>query len=208
MRRTIAVVVVAAILVLQLALVHADEPGKPSSTPGSSKPKSLGLRATVKDILHRPDVHAAKSVMVMADVALVIAGIQLQLSMAHEKLMALRLGEFSASSHHHQHQAHAHHHTEHLAAQGSTGILALLLVHSLTEVWALGLSTFMKNTALVVDLFIVATSLYLEIIFDSLQGVARQYAELWRFVRIVHGSFETFVHSPLVAPYVAPDHHH
>jgi hypothetical protein len=31
-------------------------------------------RAVVKDTLHRPDVHAAKSVMVMADVALVIAG--------------------------------------------------------------------------------------------------------------------------------------
>eukprot|EP00277_Geminigera_cryophila_P028592 CAMPEP_0179463524 /NCGR_PEP_ID=MMETSP0799-20121207/45570_1 /TAXON_ID=46947 /ORGANISM="Geminigera cryophila, Strain CCMP2564" /LENGTH=181 /DNA_ID=CAMNT_0021266853 /DNA_START=91 /DNA_END=633 /DNA_ORIENTATION=- len=181
MRRTVGVFVLLAILVLHLALVQADDPKpqKPNSAPGSSKPKSLGLRATVKDILHRDDVHAAKSVLVMADVALVIAGIQLQLSMVHEQLMALKLGEFSASSHHHQHQAHAHHHTEHLAAQGSTAILAILLLHSLTEVWALGVGKFMKNTALVVDLFVVATSLYLEVIFESLQGMARWYAEVW-----------------------------
>lgn len=54
--------------------------------------------------LHRPDVHAAKSVMVMADVALVMAGIQLQLSMLHEQMVALKLGEFSASARHHSHQ--------------------------------------------------------------------------------------------------------
>ena len=32
-------------------------------------------------------------------------GIQLQLSMIHEKMLTLRLGEFSASAHHHSHQA-------------------------------------------------------------------------------------------------------
>jgi len=58
----------------------------------------------VKNFLHRPDVHAAKSVMVMADVALVMAGIQLQLSMMHEQMVALKLGQFSASAHHHEHQ--------------------------------------------------------------------------------------------------------
>eukprot|EP00802_Teleaulax_amphioxeia_P023942 Tamp_24584.p3 GENE.Tamp_24584~~Tamp_24584.p3 ORF type:complete len:147 (+),score=27.85 Tamp_24584:497-937(+) len=146
--------------------------------------------------------------MVMADVALVVAGIQLQLSMIHEKMLTLRLGEFSASAHHHSHQAHVHHHNEHLAAQGSTGILAILFVHGLTELWAMGVTKFCKNKALVVDLFVVATSLYLEIIFDALEGTARVLAELWRFVRIIHGSYETFVHSPLVAPHVAADHHH
>jgi len=177
--------------------------------PKSSKPRApSGLRASVKNFLHRPDVHAAKSVMVMADVALVIAGIQLQLSMIHEQLVALKLGQFSASARHHTHQAHVHHHTEHMAAQGSTGILAILLFHSLAELWAMGMSKFMKETALVVDLFVVATSLYLELMFESLQGPSRVYAELWRFIRIVHGSFETFVHSPLVAPYVAADHGH
>ena len=75
------------------------------------------------------------------------------------------------------------------------------------QVWTMGMSKFMRHTALVVDLFVVSTSLYLELMFDQLEGVARLYAELWRFVRIVHGSFETFVHSPLVAPLVTPDHH-
>ena len=31
-----------------------------------------------------------------------------------------------------------------------------------------------------------------------LQGNMRLAGELWRYVRIIHGSFETFVHSPLV----------
>lgn len=213
LRRVTWAAAIAAILVLQLAMVRADDghhpPAKPQSTPQSSKPKApLGLRATVNEILHRPDVHAAKSIMVMADVALVIAGIQLQLSMVHEKVMTLKLGEFSASSKHHAHMEHVHHHNEHLSAQGSTGILAVLLLHSLTEVWAMGVAKFVQHTALVVDLFVVATSLYLELIFENLRGAPRVYAELWRFVRIVHGSFETFVHSPLVAPYVAADHGH
>jgi hypothetical protein len=43
------------------------------------------------------------------------------------------------------------------------------LFGSLVEVWAMG-SKFFKNTTLVVDLVIVATSLYLELIFDNLQA--------------------------------------
>ncbi|MGB1600472.1 MAG: hypothetical protein ACPIOQ_47440 [Promethearchaeia archaeon] len=35
---------------------------------------ACGGRETVRDMLHRSDVHAAKSLMVMADVGLVIAG--------------------------------------------------------------------------------------------------------------------------------------
>lgn len=187
---------------------HSKHASPAGDKPSSSKPKALGLRAVVKDTLHRPDVHAAKSVMVMADVALVIAGIQLQLSMVHEKMMEHKLGASSTAAKHHHHLAHVHHHTEHLCAQGSTSILAVLLVHSLAEMWAMGVEKFMAKTALVVDLFVVATSLYLELLFDSLDGVSRLYAELWRFVRIVHGSYETFVHSPLVAPHVAADHGH
>jgi len=46
MRRTVGAIVLLAILVLHLALVQADDPKpkKPNSAPGSSKPKSLGLR--------------------------------------------------------------------------------------------------------------------------------------------------------------------
>ena len=42
----------------------------------------------------------------------------------------------------------------------------------------MGMSKFMRHTALVVDLFVVSTSLYLELMFDQLEGVARLYAEL------------------------------
>ena len=61
-------------------------------------------------------------------------GIQLQLSMMHEKWMAAKLGELNAGHGRHAHSADHHHHTEHLCAQGSTSILAVLALHSLAEV--------------------------------------------------------------------------
>ena len=61
-------------------------------------------------------------------------GIQLQLSMVHEKWMAAKLGELQAGHGPHARSAHHHHHTEHVCAQGSTSILAVLALHSLAEV--------------------------------------------------------------------------
>ena len=49
-------------------------PFAPSRMPCAYASRTRIRSSTVKHILHRPDVHAAKSVMVMADVALVVAG--------------------------------------------------------------------------------------------------------------------------------------
>ena len=49
-------------------------PFAPSRMPCAYASRIRIRSSTVKHILHRPDVHAAKSVMVMADVALVVAG--------------------------------------------------------------------------------------------------------------------------------------
>ena len=54
--------------------------------------------------------------------------------MVHEKWMAAKLGELQAGHGPHARSAHHHHHTEHMCAQGSTSILAVLALHSLAEV--------------------------------------------------------------------------
>jgi len=152
-------------------------------------------------------VHAVKSALVMGDVALVVTGIQLQLSIFYEKMQAAQLlGNPSAG--HHEHLAHVHHYREHACAQGSIAILSILLIENLAVLWATGWKKFIKKTTQVTDFVVVATSLVLELVFDKLTGFERIVAELWRFVRIVHGSYETFFHSPFVAPLVAPDKGH
>jgi len=161
----------------------------------------------VDHFLHSEEAHIAKSALVMSDVGLVMTGIQLQLSIVHENYLAAKLAGAGAESHH-QHMAHVHHEREQLCAQGSILILAILLVENLAAMWAQGPKKFFKKTAQGVDFFIVATSLWLELIFEKITGANRLFAEWWRFVRIVHGAYETFFHSPIVAPLFNPNHGH
>ena len=63
-------------------------------------------------------------------------GIQLQLSMVHEKMMEHKLGASSTAAKHHHHLAHVHHHTEHLCAQVTRFNARVLLspsLHTTTE---------------------------------------------------------------------------
>lgn len=161
----------------------------------------------VDHFLHSTEAHTAKSALVLSDVALVMAGIQLQLSIVHENYLSLKAGG-EAVAKTHAHMAHVHHEREHLCAQGSMGILSILLLENLAAMWAQGPKKFFKKTAQGVDFFIVSTSLYLEIIFETLTGSQRVIAEWWRFVRIVHGAYETFFHSPIVAPLFNPSFGH
>lgn len=91
----------------------------------------------------------------------------------------------------------------------SLSILTMLLVEKLARIWARG-ERWYRRVSEVVDLGVIALSIGFEWIFHTMEhdgslkslkgSVLRWVTENWRFVRIVHGSYETLAHSPIVAP--------
>lgn len=183
---------------------------KPRGTLQSLRNLHTELRGKANKFLHSHSTHTAKSALVMGDVLLVMAGVQLQLSNTADLLTAAVAAnrKDAKAEHHFEHSAHVHHEIEEKCAAGSIAILALLLVENVLGIWTQGPATFFSKTAQALDLFVVSTSLALEVVFEQLKGGPRVAAELWRFVRIVHGTGETVLHSPILAPYLGTGHGH
>lgn len=93
--------------------------------------------------------------------------------------------------------------------EASLTILSTLLIEKMARIWARH-EKWYRKTSEVVDLGVLAVSIGLEWVFHQMEhdgslrsikgSVLRWVAENWRFVRIVHGSYETLAHSPIIRP--------
>jgi len=96
--------------------------------------------------------------------------------------------------------------------QASITILGTLLVEKVAHVWSQDLYWRDAKVSEKLDVCVLSLSIIFEMIFARMEhdgslktlkgSVLRWVTENWRFVRIIHGSYETLTHSPIVAPLV------
>jgi hypothetical protein len=150
------------------------------------------LNESVLHFIHNKSFHYFMAFLLVLDVLIVVANIAVEIEFYHsgkEQCKAYVRETYEPDRPDHSFGNMDYYNAKLATMWGSIGILSTFCLEHFVLICVLQSSYF--NLWNVLDLFIIVTSLALELVFPDAEGGLLIVARTWRFARIFHGLIET-----------------